>query len=292
MNMQCHHKFYKNMQIDIYNQFYNSYFKSAEFEMIPADPNLDLSFLDAEPVGKFFWDERKLTGDFDKSHSERIKLKIEKAITDSKKNNAANDAQYQSLIKEADALYTAQKWVEALTKYEAALMIKPMEKHPNDRVRELDALIMAKKKEELANQQVDSEYLNVIKAADALRDQKKYEQAILKYEEALRKKDEDYPRTQIEEIKALTEKDNKYKEAVTQADMFYNQKSYQAAKDKYTIANKIKPEEQHPINRLAEIEKKQGELDAAKEKKKKYDDAIAAGDDLISQEKYEEARTK
>jgi epidermal growth factor receptor substrate 15 len=267
-------------------------FKSAEFEMIPTDPNMDLSFLEAEPVGKFYWDERKLTGDFDKVHSERIKLKIEKVITDSQKNNAANDAQYQALIKEADALYTAQKWEEALAKYEAALLIKPMEKHPNDRVRELDELIMAKKKEDLANQQADSEYLNLIKAADALRDQKKYEQAILKYEEALRKKDEDYPRTQIAEIKALTEKDAKYKEAVTQADMFYNQKSYQAAKDKYTIANKLKPEEQHPINRLAEIEKKQGELNAAQEKKKKYDDAIAAGDELFSQEKYEDARAK
>lgn len=264
----------------------------AETNMIPVDPNVDLSFLNSEPVGKFYWDEGRLEPAFDKAHAERINLKVEKIIAESAKNNAADEAKYNALIAEADALYNQQKWEESRAKYEAALAIKPMEKHPNQRILELDALIMAKKKDELANQQSSSEYDNLIKAADALRDQKKYEMAILKYEEALRKKDEDYPKTQIEELEKIVDTDKKYKEAVSQADMFYTQRSYQAARDKYALANKLKPTEPHPIARLAEIDKKANELNAAAEKKKKYEEALAAADALYDAQKYEDAKLK
>lgn len=264
----------------------------AETDMIPVDPKVDLSFLSSEPVGKFYWDEGRLEPAFDKVHAERIKLKVEKIISESTKNTAADDAKYNALIAEADALYNQQKWEEARAKYEASLALKPMEKHPNQRILELDALIMAKKKDELTNQQSSSEYDNLITAADALRDQKKYEMAILKYEEALRKKDEDYPRTQIDELKKIVENDKKYKEAVSQADMFYTQRSYQAARDKYALANKLKPAEPHPIARLAEIDKKANEINAAAEKKKKYEEALAAADNLFDEKKYAEAKVK
>jgi epidermal growth factor receptor substrate 15 len=267
-------------------------FKSSEFEMLPSDPNVDLSFLDNEPVGKFYWDDRKLTAAFDQAHNEKVKNQIEKIIADSKKNDTANEAKYQALIKEADNLFNVQKWEDALEKYEASVQIKPMEKHPNDRIRELDALILAKKKDELTNQQSTSEYDNLIKAADALRDLKKYEQAILKYEEALRKKQEDYPEDQIDLLRDLVQKDAKYKEAVQQADMFYTQRSFQAARDKYQLANKLRPEEPHPIARLAEIDKKMNEQNAVQEKKKKYEEAVETGDVLFNQKNYAEAKVK
>lgn len=265
---------------------------NAEFDMIPTDPNVDLSFLNTEPVGKFYWDEMRLEPAFDKIHQERISNKINKIISDAAKNNAADEAKYNALIAEADGLFNQQKWEEARAKYEESLAIKPMEKHPNQRIMQCDELIMAKKKEELTNQQATSEYDNLIAAADALRDQKKYEQAILKYEEALRKKDEQYPKDQLASLKKLVEDDKKYKELVSQADMFYNQRSWLAAKDKYTQANKLKPAEQHPITRLTDIDKKLTEQNAANEKKKKYEDALAAADELFKAEKYEEAKVK
>ena len=59
-------------------------FKSAEFEMVPSDPNVDLAFLESEPVGKFYWDDRKLTGAFDQAHNDKVKNRIEKVIADRK----------------------------------------------------------------------------------------------------------------------------------------------------------------------------------------------------------------
>jgi tetratricopeptide (TPR) repeat protein len=263
-------------------------------------PNVDFSFLKNEPVASFDWDANKMIPDLDRVASDKMKAKIEKMLLQADQNNAANDAKYQAAIKEADNLYlNLKKYEEALAKYEEALSYKPKEKYPNDRILELDALIQAKKKEDLAAQQADSEYFNLIKAADALRDQKKYELAIAKYEEAITKKNEQYPKDQVTALKKLIEDqknqaeiDKKYADAIKAADMFYTQKSWEAAKEKYTIANQLKPTEQHPITRLADIEKKLAEKNAANEKKKKYDEAIAAADDLFKSEKYEEAKLK
>ncbi|MES2799234.1 MAG: hypothetical protein V4638_04400 [Bacteroidota bacterium] len=259
-------------------------------EMIPIDAGIDLSFLSSEPVAKFYWDEKNLVPTYDAGYGDKMRVKIENILAAASANNGADDAKYNALIAEADNLYGLSKWEEARTKYEASLQYKPMEKHPNDRIVELDALILAKQKEAIANGNADTEYTNLITAADALRDQKKYEQAILKYEEALRKKQEDYPETQIEVLTKLVESDKKYKEAITQADMFFTQKSFLAAKDKYTIANKLKPEEPHPIARLAAIAAKENELNAASEKKKKYEDALAAGDAAFDAAKWVDAK--
>lgn len=259
-------------------------------------PNIDFSFLNTEPVASFEWNAAKAIPDLNKVASDKTKAKIENLLMQADKDKAENEAKYQAAIKEGESLYLVQKkYEEALTKYEEALSYKPKEALPIQRIGELDALIAAKKKEELAVNQADSEYLNLIKAAELLRDQKKYDQAIAKYEEALEKKDEQGPKDQIVIIKGLKkEADNqvKYQEAISSADMFYNQKSYLAAKEKYNIAHTLKPSEQHPITRLADIEIKLAANSAAQEKKKKYDEAVEAADALFVAEKWEEAKTK
>ncbi len=262
-------------------------------------PNIDFSFLNTEPVATFNWDNSRLMPELDRDASEKTRKKIEKLLNDAERQKAENEIKYQAAIKEADNLYKNKDYKGALAKYEEALTYKPKEPHPTARIVELDALIQAQKKEELIKNQADAEYNNLIKAADGLRDQKKYDLAISKYEEALTKKNEQYPKDQIIAIKKLVEQQKKdaeneakYKEAVAQADGFFNQKSYMAAKDKYKLANSLKPTEQHPINRLAEIEKKLEEQNAEKEKKRKYDEAITAADALFASEKYEEAKAK
>ncbi len=259
-------------------------------------PDIDFSFLKTEPVASFDWNATKAIPDLNKVASERTKTKIENLLIQADKDKLANEAKYQAAIKEGESLYLVQKkYEQALLKYEEALTYKPKEPLPTQRIGELDALIAAKKKEDLAVNQADSEYLNLIKAAELLRDQKKYDQAIAKYEEAIEKKDEQGPKDQIEIIKGLkkeAENQAKYLEAVKSADMFYTQKSYLAAKEKYTLANTLKPSEQHPITRLADIETKLGAVTAAQEKKKKYDEAVEAADALFAAEKWEEAKTK
>ena len=266
---------------------------NTPIDLISKTVAADLSFLENEPVIKI---GNGISPELNTVYQSKMKAKIEKYLIDADKLKAENEAKYQAAIKEGESLYLVQKkYEEALSKYEEALSYKPKEELPIQRIGELDALIAAQKEADLAVNQADSEYLNLIKAAETLRNQKKYDQAIAKYEEALEKKDEQGPKDQIEIIKGLkkeAENQVKYQEAIAAADIFYNQKSYLAAKEKYNIAHTLKPLEQHPITRLAEIEKNLGALNAAQEKKKKYDEAVEAADALFVSEKLEEAKAK
>ena len=266
--------------------------KNSSIDMIPKSVAADLSFLEEEPIARF---GIGASNSFDSAYEKKMRAKIESLMLQAEANKTAVEIKYQAAIAAADASYKGKKYAEALGKYEEALGYKPKEKYPNDRIQELDALIQASKKEELADQQVNAEYYNLINAADAYRDQKKYDQAISKYTEALTKKVEQYPKDQIsavEKLKKAADLQAKYQEFITAADLFFSQKSYLAAKEKYTQATKLLPTEQHPIGRLAEIEKRLNEQSAEKEKKQKYEDAIVAADNLFKEEKWSEAKVK
>ena len=267
--------------------------------LFAAAPGSDFSFLNTEPVEIYTWNSVKAAPDLDAAAKAKTKAKIDKIIGTSTVNNAENDAKYNAAISAANTLRDQKKYEEAMFKYEEALGFRQNDKYATDQIDLMDKLNQQAKTEQLVDQQENQEYYDLIKAADALRDQKKYEQAIVKYNEASAKRAEQYPKDQaatlqkiVDEEKKKAELDVKYKEAIQQADMFYNQKSWKAAKEKYLIAKDLKPAEQHPIIRLADIEKKMAAQTAEKEKKQKYDDAIAAADLLFNEGKYTEAKAK
>lgn len=269
---------------------------NASIDLISKSTTAELSFLETEPIAKF---GNGVSPVPDIAYNDKMKVKVKAAVDAAANQQNSGDANYQAVIKEADALYLNQKKYEAaLAKYEEASGLKPSELYPIKRIEEIDALLKAQREQNLENQQADSEYYNLIKAADALRDQKNYPQSLAKYKEALSKKDEQYPKDEISKLEKIiedqqrvAENQQKYAEAIKMADMFYNQKSFEAAKEKYTVATKLKPTEQHPKNRLAEIDKKLNELSAQKDAKKRYDDLIAGADELFTQEKWAEAKS-
>lgn len=259
--------------------------RNSETEMYPKTIPADLSFLETEPVAKF---GNGTDPNIQNTYSTSVKSKIDRLVLEAEQKKLADEAKYQAAVTAADGLYAQKKYEQALAKYEEANGIKPKETHPIQRITELDALIAANKKANLESQLADSEYQNLITAANTLRDQKKYDLAIAKYKEALEKRDEQMPKDQI----AALENEVKYQETIKLADMLFNQKTYGKAKEKYTIATQLKPLEQHPKTRLIEIEKKLGEQNAANEKKVKYEEALAAADALFAEQKIEEAKAK
>lgn len=270
-----------------------------DFSLFKEREGVDFSFLENEPVGKFEWGAGGFMVDFDKKQHQKMQDKIDKLLAQAEQQDAAKDAEYNTLITQADQLFNGQKYEEALVKYEAALGLKPTEAHPSNRIIEIDAILQKKKEEELAEQQANQEYYNLIEAADNLRNQEDYENAIDKYEEALTIKDDPYPKAEIQRINQIIEDKKKeaaneaaYKELIQVADMLFKQKSYKVAAEKYREASALKPSEQHPKDRLAEIEKLQKEQDDLAALKKKYEDAVKEGDRLFGEEKYEESKAK
>ena len=262
-------------------------------------PNVDFGFLANEPVASFAWNASKMVPVLDKVASEKTRSKIEKILLQSEQQADMNEAKYQAAIKDGDALMKAGKYTEAKNKFNDALKLKPAETYPTSKVKELEGLITAQQNVNTAAQQAETEYQALVKAADALRDQKKYDQAIVKYKEAAAKKNEQYVQDQINSIKkiqddqkAVEANETKFKEAIAQADNLYNQKKYAEAKVKYEAAKQIKPTDSYTTTRITDIDKKVADLASAEDKKKKVEEAIAAGSSLFSAGKYDEAKLK
>ncbi|MCC5922296.1 MAG: hypothetical protein JJT77_00805 [Crocinitomicaceae bacterium] len=273
-------------------------FPPIDIELFADRPNANFSFLNKEPVVIWTYHPTKLVMDWDRNVYEKMKDKIETTLAKADKDAKEGDAQFNKLIQEGDAAFNKQDYEGALKKYEAAISIKgkEMETHPNTRILEIEDILQAKRKEALLNQQADEKYNNLIAAAENFKKNKDYEKAIDKfYEAADEKPGENYPLDQIDEIRKIVKEQKKkkeYDELIEMADRFYDQNSLQAARDKYQRALFLYPDEQHPKKRLEEMDNKLKAEEEAKEKKRKYDEAIAAADAFFDQENFEEAIAK
>ena len=276
---------------------------SINMSLFDQVPGVDYSYVTNNPATEFYYDPGVSSDEivYDEVLANKMINKVEKILKDAEGAQKQGEANYNSIIKQADALYTAKKYEEALAQYETATKIKgkESEKHPNDRIVEIDGILKAAKSANLANSQLDSEYKALIASADGLRDQKKYEEAIKRYNEALAKKQEQYPKDEIakcedaiEAAKNEAANAEKYNAAMKAGDGFYTQKSWMAARDEYKKALKIRPGDAAATAKLTDLEGKLNAQKSEQEKKQKYNDAVAAGDALLAEEKWADAKAK
>lgn len=276
---------------------------SINMSLFDQVPGVDYSYVTSNPATEFYYDPGVSSDEvvYDEVLATKMINKVEKILKDAESSQKQGEANYNSIIKQADALFAGKKYEEALAQYETATKIKgkESEKHPNDRIIEIDGILKAAKSANLANSQLDSEYKALIASADGLRDQKKYTEAIARYNEALGKKQEQYPKDEIEKCEAAIEaakneaaNAEKYNAAMKAGDGFYGQKSWMAARDEYKKALKIRPGDAAATAKLTDLDGKLNAQKSEQEKKQKYNDAVAAGDALLAEEKWAEAKAK
>ena len=205
------------------------------------------------------------------------------------------DDRYAGLIATGDRLFAAKTYEEARKSYTEALGLKPAENYPQQQIAKIDAALG-----EIAKQKaIDNQYAGVIASADQLLSDKHYEEAKAKYNEALAiKPTEAYPKTRLAEIDRIFAElakqrsiDEQYAGVISEADQLFSAKAYADAKTKYQGASAIKPEEQYPKTRIAEID---GIIAERARQQKELDDQyaalIATGDNLFAAKTYPEAR--
>ncbi len=198
----------------------------------------------------------------------------------------AKEAEYTAAIKAADDALAAKDFETAKGEYTKASGIKPKEQYPKDQITKVNGLLAVQAKKE-------QDYLAAIEQGDNALTANKYEDAKLAFTNASSiKPSEEYPKNKIKEINDFiaknAEKEKAYLDAIAAADKSLGSEDYETAKTKYAEASGLKPTEAYPKDKIREIE---GIIAANAEKEKKYSDAIASGDQALSAEDYDAAKT-
>lgn len=291
--------------------------KAKEEELAKKEAQYQAAILEADALFK-----SEAYSSAGKKYTEALGIKEDKYPRDqlaiiSKKmgaeEKAKKEAEYQKLVAEADALFETEKWNEAEAKYQAALAIDD-KKYPKDqleKIAERKAALNEKQAQLAAAAELETNYKNVIASADKAFQDKQYQLAIEKYQEAIAIKEGDpYPSQKIEEINGLlaaanskNQKEAQYQQAVTAGDAAMSSGQYAQAKSSYEQALGIKPNENYPKDQIAKADQMLAEAAARAEEirlkqaqesenEAAYQTAISEGDKLYSSKKYEEAINK
>jgi tetratricopeptide (TPR) repeat protein len=219
---------------------------------------------------------------------------IEQLIA-SKKNAEKLELDFQAAIKEGDAAFTAKDLEKAKAAYEKAQSLKPGEKIPQEKISNIISLMAEKAKAD----KLENDYQNAIKAADKSFTDKKYQEAIAFYQDALKlKSQEKYPTDQITKINQILDEakkqnqiENQYIEVLQEAEMLYAQNKIQESLESYEKALNLKPGEAFVSNKIELIKKKLEAQAKEQETEKAYTDAIKQAEDAIKADQLSDAKT-
>ena len=262
---------------------------------------------------------------------------IEKALADEAaakskaeadaKSKAELDAKYLAVIKSGDEAFAKRDWSTAKTSYNEAIGLKAAEPYPKMQLTAIDKAMgdeaAAKSKAEAeakSKAELDAKYAAALKKGDEAFAAKNWAVAKDGYNEALGVKPaEAFPKTQIALIdktiadeaaarakadadaKAKAEQEAKYLAAIKKGDDAFGVKNWTNARVGYNEAVSLKPTEQYPKTKLAEIDKavseEKAKLEAdAKAKAEaelnaKYTAALKKGDDAFATKDWSTAKS-
>lgn len=203
----------------------------------------------------------------------------------------ARQKQYDAAVSKGDSLFAQQSYANATTAFNQALQLQPNAKHPQEMLRKiqdaLNALADQKKAQEeavrqkalaeAAQKQQEAEasqrkFSAAVAKGDSLFRLKEYDGSIAAFNEALQlQPDAPYPSTMLDKIKKAfaeqkklqqqhalaekeqAEKDQQYNDLIAKADQQAKNNQLTVAKESYSEAGKIKPQETYPIRRINEI---------------------------------------
>lgn len=191
---------------------------------------------------------------------------------------------YARNISEGEKALKEGKLNSALGYFNDAIALKPEEKLPQDKISQIQQLISKQDAQE-------KEYQNILQGADQLLAEGKPEAALEKFREAaILKPTETYPGEKIALIEGLIRKNredsDRFRTLIAEADRNYQQKSWEAAREKYTEASKVFPGDKYATEKIEEISTM---LKGIAAKDEMYTNAVADGDRYFEAEDWEQS---
>lgn len=215
---------------------------------------------------------------------------------------AARNAEIEALIAEGDAAVDQKQFDRGISKYEDALERAPGRKDVAEKLKNAQDALM----DSLESEALEEAYAEAIAKADKAYKKQDWSVAKRQYEDALEiKSNEPYPAAQLADITdrlAALAEDEAAREAlevqrqfdayISSGDKDFGKRKYEEALVKYENALALQPDSELALEKIAEVNKAMGELDAAASERKAYDDAIADGDDFFSDGDYEMSKMR
>ncbi|MBN1115865.1 MAG: hypothetical protein JXA77_01575 [Bacteroidales bacterium] len=213
--------------------------------------------------------------------------------------NMARDqrqAEFDQLVADAEVAADQGEYDRAKNLLNKASAVIPESPYPQKRINEINALI-----DQLARDKKMGKYNELISQADGLFNQEQYNEAKTIYKQAQTENPEStYPQQKINEInqkisnKARLDIESQYNTAIAEADNYFNQQNYDAARASYQKASSILPEQTYPQTRINEINSilanaVKTERDKL-ETQSKYDQHITLADKFFNEKSYMQAR--
>lgn len=203
------------------------------------------------------------------------------------RQNKDRDETFNTIVGNADKAFADRDFDVAKAGYLAAKDIKPADASIDKKIKLTNDRLLSKQNEE--------EYNSAISAGDEAKKAQDYKKASAEYTKAARIfKDRTYASQQLNEIDKIVNKaneqqkeekeklakdlenNNKYTVAIESADKALEKNDYLTAKNTYTQASKIKPEETYPKEKLSEIAVIFEKIEKEKKDKAESDAQIAA----------------
>ncbi|MEY2938503.1 MAG: hypothetical protein RL062_1092, partial [Bacteroidota bacterium] len=242
------------------------------------------------------WDIARAKFNEAKNMRPKLKEPIEKlAELDRRMKENATFSEYDSLIRDADKFFAAEKYEEAIAKYKQASNILAKESYPKEQIAKAKELMDKLKNDADAQNRKNKKYTELMSLGQKAIDKKDYSGALGNFEEAQSlKPEEQMPKDKIDEVHrlmkeqedAVVAKEMKDKEDAEKAkkkkeydnlvkmadDMFKSANGKDLAKltqskEFYNQAQAVLPAEGYPKAKIAEIDniiaQLKGQMDAA-----------------------------
>jgi Tfp pilus assembly protein PilF len=221
------------------------------------------------------------------------------AAEQSAKAKAAEE-NYKAAIGAATTSLTQKAYAQAKGYLQKALEIKPGDSYASGKMVEVDRLMEEQARKMEQDKLLETNYREIITAADRSFNERDYVNASASYNKALQVKPGDaYALQKIASIDQMvaSEKANRqkqieetYTKAMSLGSGSLLKKDFTAARGAFQEALTIKPNDAMAKNKLAEteliIKQEQDRLAAEQAKNKQYDDLINAGDQSLGQKNY------
>ena len=196
----------------------------------------------------------------EEAEAERIRLAAEAEAAEKDRLaalEAEKEQQYARALARADSLFELNEYENSHSTYELALQVKNDAVYPQQQIDKLNIILEDIKRARLEQEKMEIAFQNAINNADQQFDAKDYLQAKTGYEVALGFKPDDvYSKGRIAELDRLMQQlelEEKYSALILSADGFFQQESWEEAKEAYENALLFKPDESHPKGQLVKI---------------------------------------